>query len=43
VELLDAYAQAGARTILLWPIHDPIQQVEIFSEEVRPHLRRTSG
>jgi alkanesulfonate monooxygenase SsuD/methylene tetrahydromethanopterin reductase-like flavin-dependent oxidoreductase (luciferase family) len=43
VELLDAYAQAGARTILLWPIHDPIRQVEMFSEEVRPHLRRTSG
>jgi alkanesulfonate monooxygenase SsuD/methylene tetrahydromethanopterin reductase-like flavin-dependent oxidoreductase (luciferase family) len=39
VELLDAYAEAGARTILLWPVHDPIQQLEMFSEEVRPHLR----
>jgi alkanesulfonate monooxygenase SsuD/methylene tetrahydromethanopterin reductase-like flavin-dependent oxidoreductase (luciferase family) len=40
VEILDAYAEAGARTILLWPIHDPIQQLERFSEEVRPLLRQ---
>jgi alkanesulfonate monooxygenase SsuD/methylene tetrahydromethanopterin reductase-like flavin-dependent oxidoreductase (luciferase family) len=40
VELLDAYAEAGARTILLWPIHDPIRQLEIFTEEVRPQLRQ---
>jgi alkanesulfonate monooxygenase SsuD/methylene tetrahydromethanopterin reductase-like flavin-dependent oxidoreductase (luciferase family) len=42
VELLDAYAEAGARTILLWPIRDPIQQLEMFSGEVRLHLRQTS-
>jgi alkanesulfonate monooxygenase SsuD/methylene tetrahydromethanopterin reductase-like flavin-dependent oxidoreductase (luciferase family) len=42
VELLDAYADAGARTILLWPINDPIQQLEIFSQEVRPHLGQAS-
>ena len=42
VELLDAYAEAGAHRILLWPIHDPIDQLEVFSREVRPHLRRTA-
>jgi len=43
VELLDAYAEAGARTILLWPVHDPIQQLEMFSEQVRPHLRQATA
>ena len=42
VELLDAYAEAGANRILLWPIQDPIHQLEVFSDEVRPHLLRTS-
>ena len=42
VELLDAYAEAGAHRMLLWPIHDPIHQLEVFSDEVRPHLLRTS-
>lgn len=42
VELLDAYAEAGAHQILLWPIHDPIGQLEAFSQKVRPHLRQTS-
>jgi alkanesulfonate monooxygenase SsuD/methylene tetrahydromethanopterin reductase-like flavin-dependent oxidoreductase (luciferase family) len=43
VELLDAYVEAGANRILLWPIQDPIHQLEVFSEEVRPHLRQTSS
>jgi alkanesulfonate monooxygenase SsuD/methylene tetrahydromethanopterin reductase-like flavin-dependent oxidoreductase (luciferase family) len=42
VELLDAYAAAGAHRILLWPIHDPIHQLEVFTEEVRPHLHQPS-
>ena len=37
----DAYAEAGANRILLWPIQDPIHQLEVFSEEVRPHLHQT--
>ncbi len=41
VELLDAYAAAGAHQILLWPIQDPIHQLEVFSEEVRPHLTQS--
>jgi alkanesulfonate monooxygenase SsuD/methylene tetrahydromethanopterin reductase-like flavin-dependent oxidoreductase (luciferase family) len=40
VELLDAYAAAGASRILLWPIQDPIHQLQVFSEDVRPHLRQ---
>jgi alkanesulfonate monooxygenase SsuD/methylene tetrahydromethanopterin reductase-like flavin-dependent oxidoreductase (luciferase family) len=42
VEVLDAYAAVGAQRILLWPIHDPIHQLEVFTEEVRPHLHQTS-
>ena len=42
VELLDAYAEAGANRMLLWPIQDPIHQLQVFSEEVRPHLHQTS-
>jgi alkanesulfonate monooxygenase SsuD/methylene tetrahydromethanopterin reductase-like flavin-dependent oxidoreductase (luciferase family) len=41
VELLDAYAAVGASRMLLWPIHDAVQQLEVFAEEVRPHLRQT--
>lgn len=33
--LLEAYAQAGAHQILLWPIRDPVRQLEIFAEQVR--------
>jgi alkanesulfonate monooxygenase SsuD/methylene tetrahydromethanopterin reductase-like flavin-dependent oxidoreductase (luciferase family) len=42
VELLDAYDDAGANRILLWPIHDPIQQLQVFSEEVRPNTASSS-
>ena len=38
IELLTAYAAAGARRILLWPVHDPHRQLELFAETVRPHL-----
>ena len=43
VQLLDAYAEAGAQRILLWPIRDPIRQLEVFSDEVSPHLRQSDG
>jgi alkanesulfonate monooxygenase SsuD/methylene tetrahydromethanopterin reductase-like flavin-dependent oxidoreductase (luciferase family) len=38
IGLLTAYAAAGARRILLWPVHDPLRQLELVAEEVRPHL-----
>ena len=38
IDLLTAYAAAGARRILLWPVHDPARQLELFAEEIRPHL-----
>jgi alkanesulfonate monooxygenase SsuD/methylene tetrahydromethanopterin reductase-like flavin-dependent oxidoreductase (luciferase family) len=41
--LLDAYAAARAGRILLWPIRDPIHQLQVFCEEVRPHIRQTSS
>ncbi len=37
-ELLNAYAAVGARRILLWPVRDPIRQLEVFAEKVRPHI-----
>ena len=40
IELLDAYAAAGAQQILLWPVRDPIRQLEVFAEQVRPHTNR---
>jgi alkanesulfonate monooxygenase SsuD/methylene tetrahydromethanopterin reductase-like flavin-dependent oxidoreductase (luciferase family) len=45
IELLQNYAAAGARRILLWPVRDPVRQLELFAEEVRPHIprRSTSG
>jgi alkanesulfonate monooxygenase SsuD/methylene tetrahydromethanopterin reductase-like flavin-dependent oxidoreductase (luciferase family) len=38
IELLTAYATAGARRILLWPVRDPGRQLELFAEKVRPRL-----
>ncbi|MFA9431654.1 LLM class flavin-dependent oxidoreductase [Egicoccus sp. AB-alg2] len=38
IELLSAYAQAGARLLLLWPIHDPVQQLHVFHDRVTPWL-----
>jgi alkanesulfonate monooxygenase SsuD/methylene tetrahydromethanopterin reductase-like flavin-dependent oxidoreductase (luciferase family) len=43
IGVLDAYAEAGADRILLWPIRDPIHQLEVFCDEVRPHTRQTSS
>jgi len=39
IELLSAYAAAGARRIVLWPVRDPSRQLELFADEVRPYLR----
>jgi alkanesulfonate monooxygenase SsuD/methylene tetrahydromethanopterin reductase-like flavin-dependent oxidoreductase (luciferase family) len=39
IELLRSYAAAGAQQILLWPIHDPINQLHTFNELVRPSIR----
>jgi alkanesulfonate monooxygenase SsuD/methylene tetrahydromethanopterin reductase-like flavin-dependent oxidoreductase (luciferase family) len=36
--LLQAYADAGARRILLWPVRDPIGQLGEFMERVAPQL-----
>jgi alkanesulfonate monooxygenase SsuD/methylene tetrahydromethanopterin reductase-like flavin-dependent oxidoreductase (luciferase family) len=38
VELLGRYAEAGARRILLWPVRDPIDQLERFAEIVMPQV-----
>jgi alkanesulfonate monooxygenase SsuD/methylene tetrahydromethanopterin reductase-like flavin-dependent oxidoreductase (luciferase family) len=38
IELLNAYAAAGARRILLWPLRDPTRQLELFAEKIRPHV-----
>lgn len=42
VQLFDAYADAGAHRILVWPIREPLRQLHVFAEEVRPHLRVAS-
>lgn len=39
IELLEAYAAAGAQRVLLWPVHDPVRQLQVFADEVRPHVR----
>lgn len=35
-EVLSRYAAAGAREVLLWPIRDPIGQLEECAEQVMP-------
>jgi hypothetical protein len=36
VDLFRSYANVGAQQILLWPIEDPIEQLHVFDEHVRP-------
>jgi alkanesulfonate monooxygenase SsuD/methylene tetrahydromethanopterin reductase-like flavin-dependent oxidoreductase (luciferase family) len=38
ITVLDAYARAGARRILLWPVRNPVRQLEMFAEHVAPHV-----
>jgi alkanesulfonate monooxygenase SsuD/methylene tetrahydromethanopterin reductase-like flavin-dependent oxidoreductase (luciferase family) len=38
IELLRAYAAVGAQQILLWPIQDPINQLEQFDELIRQNI-----
>lgn len=38
VDVLQAYADAGARQVLLWPISDPIDQLYRFDALVRPGI-----
>jgi alkanesulfonate monooxygenase SsuD/methylene tetrahydromethanopterin reductase-like flavin-dependent oxidoreductase (luciferase family) len=35
---INAYIEAGARRIFLWPISDELRQLEAFHNEVQPHL-----
>ncbi|WP_409331331.1 LLM class flavin-dependent oxidoreductase [Trujillonella humicola] len=35
---LAAYADAGVQRVLLWPVRDPVGQLEVFAREVRPRL-----
>ena len=36
--VLSDYAAAGAGTVLLWPLGDPLRQLELVAENVRPLL-----
>jgi alkanesulfonate monooxygenase SsuD/methylene tetrahydromethanopterin reductase-like flavin-dependent oxidoreductase (luciferase family) len=38
IELLRRYAESGARRILVWPVRDPIDQLERFAELVMPQV-----
>ena len=40
IEVLSAYQHAGAQQVLLWPIHDPIQQLHAFHELVADQIPR---
>ena len=35
-ERLDAYAQAGAQRIFVWPLADELRQLELLRERVAP-------
>ena len=38
IDLLNSYAQVGARQILLWPIRNPVHQLHLFHEMVAPNV-----
>ena len=33
-----AFAEAGAQRVFIWPLADPIRQLEVFAEEVAPRI-----
>jgi alkanesulfonate monooxygenase SsuD/methylene tetrahydromethanopterin reductase-like flavin-dependent oxidoreductase (luciferase family) len=35
-ELMNQYAAAGVQRVLLWPVRDPVRQLELFADAVRP-------
>jgi len=37
-ERLTRYAEAGVQRLFLWPVGDPIEQLELFGERVAPLL-----
>jgi alkanesulfonate monooxygenase SsuD/methylene tetrahydromethanopterin reductase-like flavin-dependent oxidoreductase (luciferase family) len=43
IALLERYAAAGAQQVLLWPIHDPIDQLERFAASVIPAVGRSDA
>jgi alkanesulfonate monooxygenase SsuD/methylene tetrahydromethanopterin reductase-like flavin-dependent oxidoreductase (luciferase family) len=38
-ERLAAFARAGAERVFVWPLADPLAQLELFCERVAPHVR----
>jgi alkanesulfonate monooxygenase SsuD/methylene tetrahydromethanopterin reductase-like flavin-dependent oxidoreductase (luciferase family) len=38
VDVLGAYARAGVRRVLLWPVGDVVTQLRRFAEQVAPHV-----
>jgi alkanesulfonate monooxygenase SsuD/methylene tetrahydromethanopterin reductase-like flavin-dependent oxidoreductase (luciferase family) len=37
-ERISAYARAGAKRMFLWPVTDELRQLELFHDEVAPHI-----
>ncbi len=37
-EKLMAFRDAGVQRVLIWPVHDELRQLELFTEKVRPAL-----
>jgi len=37
-ERLSSYAEAGVQRVFLWPVGEPIEQLELFAERVAPLL-----
>jgi alkanesulfonate monooxygenase SsuD/methylene tetrahydromethanopterin reductase-like flavin-dependent oxidoreductase (luciferase family) len=38
-ERLAAYAEAGVQRVFVWPVGEPIEQLELFGERVAPFVR----
>ena len=33
-----AFAAAGAQRVFIWPLADPVRQLEVFAEKVAPNI-----
>ncbi len=40
VERLTQYAEAGVQRVFLWPVGEPVRQIQLLTEEVARHLPR---
>jgi alkanesulfonate monooxygenase SsuD/methylene tetrahydromethanopterin reductase-like flavin-dependent oxidoreductase (luciferase family) len=40
--ILGSYAEVGVKTVFIWPVGDPVNQLRTFAEQVFPRMPTTT-